>query len=100
SWSCLACVYFLECGSHAGAAGSHAAAAATAGLFAGLAGSLFFPQPGASSQLAGLFVMLMSTQFLLHAAALDQLLEAAQSQSDRFFVMNTHPQAHSSSFQG
>jgi hypothetical protein len=40
----------------------------------------------------------MGTQFFLHAAAFDQFFKPAQGQTNWFFVMNTHPQAHSSSF--
>jgi hypothetical protein len=68
------------------------------GFLAGLPGGLLFPQTGTTAQFAGFFVVLMGTQFFLHAAAFDQFLEPAQGQTDWFFVMNTHPQAHSSSF--
>src|SRR5262249_54499800 len=61
----------------------------------GLADGTLLAKLGAAAGLARLLVVLSLSQLLLDAAALQQFLETAQGQSDRFPVMNTHPQGHS-----
>jgi hypothetical protein len=58
-------------------------------------GSLRFAEAGAAAEFAGFLVVLMGAKFFLHAAALQELFEAAQRQADRFLVMNPHTQGHS-----
>src|SRR5262249_23770912 len=65
----------------------------------GFARCFLFAQARPASLFAWLLVVLMSPQFLLHAAALDELLEAAQGHPNGFFIMHPHSQRHPSSFQ-
>jgi hypothetical protein len=44
--------------------------------------------------------MLVGSELFLHAAALEQLLEATQRETDRLPLVNAHSQRHSSSFRG
>src|SRR5262249_29812346 len=64
------------------------------GLQFALANGALFAQLGPAARLAGLLVVLTLAQFLLEPAALQQLLEAAQGRTNRFSVMDTHPQWH------
>lgn len=52
-------------------------------------------QLGPTTGLARLLVVLSLAQLLLDAGAFQKLFEPAKGQSDRFSVVNTHPQGHS-----
>src|SRR5262249_51256192 len=67
------------------------------GATLGLARRLLLAELGPPPLLAGLLVVLVGAEFLLHSAPLDQLLEQPESLTDRFLVVNPHAQTHSSS---
>jgi hypothetical protein len=51
---------------------------------------LLFSQLGPASLFAWFFIMLASSKLLLHSAALNQFLEAAECHANRFLVMYPH----------
>jgi hypothetical protein len=72
---------------------------ACSGLFPlSFASRLLFTKLSPPPLFARFLVILMSPQFFLHPASLDQFLESLQRLSDRLFVVYTHPKAHSSSY--
>jgi hypothetical protein len=67
---------------------------AIAGFQLAFADGALFPQFGASSILARFHVMPAFPQLLDEPTALEEFLETAQGCTDRFPVMNAHPQRH------
>src|SRR5436305_14904917 len=83
-------------GCHARDTSSLAGGSGLAGAILGLADGGLLAQFRASAGFTGLLVILAFPQLFLNPASLQQLLEAAQGQTNRLPLVDAHPQRHAS----